>query len=161
MSIVLPPKMLNSFCKSINFTGICSIFRDLYFYSIKTWFKALWSLFFRKFACALGFATTVFHGFLPLEGDESRTLQCMLYNIQRNASSNHKLNKQIYVLNAFCPFPKAWNQSFDGIVSGFFPLPTIECFIDLDIEWIWSFPNRSKHFCVRGCRHVNSLGNAM
>ena len=60
-----------------------------------------------------------------------------------------KINKQIYVLNHFSPFPKAWNQSFDWILSGFSPLPTIECIIWLDIQWIWSFPNRSKHFCAR------------
>ena len=68
---------------------------------------------------------------------------------QRYRFQNHKINKQIYVLNAFSPFPKAWNQSFDGMLSGFSPLPAIECIIWLDIQWIWSFPNQSKHFCAR------------
>ena len=35
-------KILESFCKSTIFSGICSFFCVLYFCSIKTWFKALW-----------------------------------------------------------------------------------------------------------------------
>ena len=66
-----------------------------------------------------------------------------------NNKSKYKINKQIRVQNAFSTFPKAWNQSFDWILSGFYPLPTIECIIWLDIQWIWSFTNRSKHFCAR------------
>ena len=38
-------KILKSFCKSIILSGIESARRDLYFYSIKTWFKALWDFF--------------------------------------------------------------------------------------------------------------------
>ena len=38
-------KMLKSFCKSMIFSGICSIFCVLSFCSIKTWFKALWDIF--------------------------------------------------------------------------------------------------------------------
>ena len=38
-------KMLKSFCKSMIFSGICSIFCVLSFCSIKTWFKALWDFF--------------------------------------------------------------------------------------------------------------------
>ena len=68
---------------------------------------------------------------------------------QRSRFQDQKINKQIYVLNPFSPFPKAWNQSFDWILSGFSPLLTIECIIWSDIQWIWSFPNRSKHFCAR------------
>ena len=66
-----------------------------------------------------------------------------------NNKSKYKINKQIRVQNAFSTFPKAWNQSFDWILSGFYPLPTIECIIWLDIQWIWSFPNPSKHSCAR------------
>ena len=38
-------KRLKSFCKSMIFSGICSIFCVLSFCSIKTWFKALWDIF--------------------------------------------------------------------------------------------------------------------
>ena len=38
-------KMLKSFCKSMIFSGICSIFCVLSFCSIKTRFKALWDFF--------------------------------------------------------------------------------------------------------------------
>ena len=38
-------QMLKSFCKSMIFSGICSIFCVLSFCSIKTWFKALWDIF--------------------------------------------------------------------------------------------------------------------
>ena len=41
-------KMLESFCKSTIFSGICCIFCVLYFCSIKTWFKALWDFFSKK-----------------------------------------------------------------------------------------------------------------
>ena len=52
------------FCKLIFFSGICRIFRDLAFGSIKTLFKAFWDIF-GKIACDLGFAGTVFIGPLP------------------------------------------------------------------------------------------------
>ena len=70
-----------------------------------------------------------------------------------NNKSKYKINKQIRVQNAFSTFPKAWNQSFDWILSGFVPLPTIECMIWLAIQWIWLFPNQSKHFCARPGSH--------
>ena len=58
------------FCKPTIFSGICRFFRDLALGSIKTRFKGFW-VFFRKFACDLGFAGTVFIGLLPPEGDFS------------------------------------------------------------------------------------------
>ena len=74
-----------------------------------------------------------------------------------NNKSKYKINKQIRVQNAFSTFPKAWNQSFDWILSGFYRLPTIECIIWLDIQWIWSFPNQSKHFCARAGSHPRHI----
>ena len=46
-------KMLKSFCKSIIFSGVESARRDLAFYSIKTWFKALWDIFFENLHATL------------------------------------------------------------------------------------------------------------
>ena len=37
--------IIKPFCKSIIFSGVESARRDLAFYSIKTWFKALWGIF--------------------------------------------------------------------------------------------------------------------
>ena len=43
--------------------------------------------------------------------------------------SKYNINKQICVQNAFSTFPTNWNESFDWILSGFYPLRTIECII--------------------------------
>ena len=121
------------------------------------WFKALWDFFLQKFACDLGFAA--YQIFCP-KGPCGTTFWIHTYKHitwYRESNSNnkpkYKINKQIRVQNAFSTFPKAWNQSFDWILSGFYPLPTIECIIWLDIQWIWSFPNQSKHFCARAGSH--------
>ena len=63
------------FCKSIFFSGMCHMFHDLAFGSIKTRLKAS-GIFIRKFACDLGFAGTVFIGPLPLEATKLWSLQC-------------------------------------------------------------------------------------
>ena len=59
------------FCKSICFSGMSRIFRDLAFGSIKTRFKGFWDIFFEKLHATLDsqVAGTVFIGLLPLEGD--------------------------------------------------------------------------------------------
>ena len=49
----------------------------------------------------------------------------------------------------FFTFPKTWNQSFGWILNEFYCLPTTECTVWLDIQWIWSLSNRSKHFWAR------------
>ena len=46
-------KMLKSFCESIIFSGVETARRDLTFYSIKTWFKALWDIFFENLHATL------------------------------------------------------------------------------------------------------------
>ena len=53
------------FCKSIIFSGICSIFCALYDGSIKTWFKAIWDIFFENLHATLDSQVTFFMDFCP------------------------------------------------------------------------------------------------
>ena len=128
------------FSKSIIFSGIGSIFRDLSFGTIKTLCKAFWDIFLKICMRTWIRRLRFFIKICPRRVTKTRNLQCMLYEdtvLDSYNKEDYKIKKQIYVLNPFSPFPKAWNQSFDWILSGFSPLPTIECIIWLDIQWIW------------------------
>ena len=69
-------KMLKSFCKSIFFSGIESSRRDLAFYSIKTWFKALWDFFSKKCMRRRICRYLSFFDVCPRRAIKLRRLQC-------------------------------------------------------------------------------------
>ena len=142
------------FSNSIIFSGIGNIFRALSFGTFKTRFKALWDIFSENLHMTLDSQVTFFMDVYPQRATKTRNFQYTLYkdNAQITSWIMISISKNT-ILTSFSPFSKAWNQSFEWLVDGFSPLPTIALIIWLDFQWIWPFPcpfiNWSKHFFAR------------
>ena len=77
------------FCKSIFFSGMCRIFRDLAFGSIKTRFKGIWDIFFENLHATLDSQVPFLLDLCPRRATKLWSLQCRHKVLNDNWRCSH------------------------------------------------------------------------